>query len=159
MVKPGTMFPDPPHPIFCLTASPPDIAGSTHIMPYLRDSYKHIALFIIADHPLHEPHPLFQKFAAICKPYRNSLRPTILARAYYIGGFRKPDWSDDDILFLVTNNAIVERSYGLNGKDEMGLLIIRPDGYIAYSTPVDPNGHTLEMTDRWLMKILVRLQK
>lgn len=150
------MLPDPVHPIFCLTDTPPNIAGTTHLLPLLHDSYKHIALFFIAGRTLHEPHPLFQKFASMCKPYASNLRPTILARAFRIGGYRKPNWATDDILFLGTNTNLTVRTYGLNGKDEMGLLIIRPDGYIAYSTVVDINGSAFERMETWLSTTLVK---
>jgi hypothetical protein len=113
-------------------------------------------MFIIADHALHEPHPLFQKFKSICKLFRQNLRPVILARTYRIGGLRKPDWSDDDILFLMTNSTTIEKGYGLNGKKEMGLIIIRPDGYIAYSDLVDLNGNALDIGETWLEANLVK---
>jgi hypothetical protein len=113
-------------------------------------------LFFTADHALHEPHPLFQKFASICEPYKKCLRPVILARAFRIGGYRKPNWASDEILFLGTNTHLTERKYGLNGKDEMGLIIIRPDGYIAYSTPVDVNGNAFDKMETWLVTTLVK---
>lgn len=155
MAKPGTMLPEPKHPIFCLTESPPNVGGTTHLLPLILDSYRHIALFFMADHTLHEPHPLFQKFASICKPYGASLRPAILSRTYRIGGFRKPNWATHDILFLGTNTYLTEQGYGLNGKGEMGLIIVRPDGYIAYSTVVDANGSTFEEMETWLAATLV----
>lgn len=150
------MLPDPAHPIFSLTKLPPDTEGTTHLLPLLLESYKHIALFIIADHALHEPHPLFQKFQSVYKPYGQNLRSVILARTYRIGGLRKPDWSDDDTLFLATNSSTTEKGYGLNGKKEMGLLIIRPDGYIAYSDLIDPNGNAFESAETWLETNLVK---
>lgn len=159
MVKPGMMLPDTPHPIFCLTAFPPDVTGTTHVMSVLRNSYKHLVLFIIADHALYESHPLFQKFATMCKSFRSNLRPAILARAHRIGGFRRPDWSDDNIVFFGCNHGITEKAFGLNGKEEMGLLIIRPDGYIAFSTPIDSNGNNLDIVDQWLQTFLVKSKR
>jgi hypothetical protein len=156
MLKPGTMLPDPAHPIFCITDSPPNVAGTTHLLSLIHDSYKHVALFFIAGHTLHEPHPLFQKFASICKPYGSNLRPVILARSFRIGGFRKPNWASDDILFLGTNTHLTEKTYGLNGKSEMGLLVIRPDGYIGYSTTVDLNGNAFDRMEAWLADTLVK---
>ena len=111
---------------------------------------------MIADHALHEPHPLFQKFAGMCKAYRGNLRPVILARTYRIGGLRKPDWSDDDILFLATNSSTAEKGYGLNGKNEMGLLILRPDGFVAYSDLIDLIGNAFDSAETWLEANLVR---
>jgi hypothetical protein len=99
---------------------------------------------------------LFQKFKGICKLFRQNLRPIILARTYHIGGFRKPDWADDDILFLATNSTTTEKDYGLNGKKEMGLFIIRPDGYIANSDFVDLNGNAFDIGERWLEANLVK---
>jgi hypothetical protein len=147
---------DPPEAVFSLTASPPNVAGSTHFLPMILDSSRHVALFVIADRTLHEPHPVFQKFESICGPYRSSLRPVILALAYRIGGLRKPNWSSDDILFLATNNAEAEKAYGLNGKDEMDVIIVRPDGYIAYSTPIDNSGTNLDSITHWLQTSLVK---
>ena len=158
MVKPGTMLPDPPHPIYRLTDSPPSLTGTTHFLPLIQDSSKHIALFFVGDHTIHEPHPLLQKFASICKPYKANLQPAILARSYRIGGMRKPNWSkdNDEIHFLATHTGETDIPYGLNGKKEMGILIIRPDGYVAYSHPVDLNGNTLDSMDSWLAKQLVK---
>ena len=150
------MLPEPTHPIFCLTESPPNVGGTTHLLPLIHDSYKHIALFFVGDRTLHEPHPLFQKFASVCKPYEASLRPAMLARAYRIGGFRKPNWATNDILFLGTNTYLTEQGYGLNGKGDMGLIIVRPDGYIAYSTPVDANGNAFEGMETWLAATLAK---
>jgi hypothetical protein len=39
----------------------------------------------------------------------------------------------------------------------MGLLIVRPDGYIAYSSLVDANGDAFEDLGKWLAAILVKL--
>jgi hypothetical protein len=122
----------------------------------LSDSSKHIALFFIADHSLHEPHPLFQQFASICSSYSANLRPVILARAIRIGGLCKPSWSSDNIRFLGMGNASTEKTYGLNGKNEMGIIIVRPDGYVAYSTPIGANGENLDTIDKWLATILVK---
>ena len=149
------MLPDAIHPVFSLTESTPNVAGTTHLLPLLLDSYRHVALFIIADHALHEPHPLFQRFAEMCKPYGENLRPAILARTYRIGGLRKPNWSDDEILFLATNSSTTERGYGLNGKKEMGLIVVRPDGYIAYSTLIDLGGNAFRSVETWLTTNLV----
>ena len=151
------MLPDSAHPIFSLTDFTPNIGGTTHFVPQLLDSYKHIGLFIIADCALHEPHPLFQRFTDMCKPYGANLRPAILARTYRIGGLRKPTWSDNDILFLATNTSATERGYGLNGKKEMGLLIIRPDGYVAFSTLIDLGGNAFQSAETWLTANLVKL--
>jgi hypothetical protein len=157
MIKPGTMLPDPPHAVFSLINSPASFEGSTHLFPMLSGSSKHIALFFIADHSLHEPHPLFQQFASICSSYSASLRPVILARAVRIGGLCKPSWSSgDDICFLGTRSASTEKTYGLNGKNEMGIIIIRPDGYVAYSTPISANGKNLDTIDKWLATTLVK---
>lgn len=157
MVKPGTMLPEPPHPIFSLTDTPPNLTGTTHLLPLIQDSYKHVALFFVGDNILHEPHPLFQKFVSICKSYKANLRPVILARSYRIGGMRKPNWSqNDDIQFLATHTGQTDKAYGLDGKTEMGILIVRPDGYIAYSHPVDLNGIALDNMDSWLARILVK---
>jgi len=153
MIKAGTMLPDPQHPIFSLTDLPRSTAGSTHLFTMLSDSSKHIALFIIADHSLHEPHPLFLKFASICKPYRESLRPVVLARASRIGGLRKPNWCTDDMLFLGTS-PLTETTFGLNGKGEMGVIIVRPDGYVAYSISVGTDGANLDSMAKWLTKSL-----
>lgn len=150
------MLSDPAHPIIRLTESPPDITGTTHLLPILLDSYRHVVLFIIADHTLHEPHPLFQRFVGMCVPFGVNLRPVILARIYRVGGLRKPSWSEDDILFLATNNNKTERGYGLNGKNEMGLFIIRPDGYIAYSASVDMGGNAFRNAETWLETNIVK---
>jgi hypothetical protein len=150
------MLPEPTHPIFCLTESPPNVGGTTHLLPLIHDSYKHIALFFVGDRTLHEPHPLFQKFTSLYRLYGTSLRPAMLARAYRIGGFRKPNWATNDILFLGTNTYLTEQGYGLNGKGDMGLIIVRPDGYIAYSTPVDANGNAFEGMETWLAATLAK---
>jgi hypothetical protein len=150
------MIPDPPHPIFCLTDSPPDLSGTTHLFPLLQDSSKYIVLFFIGEHALHEPHPLFQNFVASCKPYRSSLRPAIIARAYHIGGLRKPNWGNDDTLFLATKTTVTEQVYGLNGKNDMGLIVIRPDGYVAYSDLVDATGNAFRRLDTWLTTVLIK---
>jgi hypothetical protein len=125
-------------------------------MSLIRSSYKHIALFIIADLTLHEPHPLFHQFSALCKPYSDSLRPVILARSVRIGGLRKPNWANEDILFLATNTSETEKTYGLDGKHQMGMVIVRPDGYIAYSSLVDRNGDAFEVAGKWLAGNLVK---
>ena len=129
------MLPEAPYPIFRLTDSPPNVDGVTHLFPSIHDSYK--------------------QASSRCST-NNCLRPAILARSYRIGGFRTPDWSSDDILFLATNTHLTEQAYGLNGKGEMGLLIIRPDGYIAYSTVVDTNGDMFEGVENWLASALVK---
>ena len=156
LVKPGTMLPDPRYPIFSLTGLPAQ--GLTHLFSYLSDSFKFIALFFIADHILHEPHPVFERFAIICKPYASVLRPVILARTYRVGGFRRPDWAAGykNILFLSTNNTSTEKEYGLDGVKQMGLVIVRPDGYIAYSTLIDPSGSAFAKADRYLSTILLK---
>lgn len=156
MVRPGIMLQDSLHPIFCITDSPPNVAGTTQLFRLIEDSYRHIALFFVADHTLHEPHPIFLKFGAACRPYRVSLRPVILGRAHRIGGLRKPNWADDDILFLATNDGVTERAYGLDGKKQMGLLIIRPDGHIAYSTLVEPCGNALDSMESWIATTLIK---
>ncbi len=156
MAKPGTMLPEPTHRIFSLTEFAANVGGTIHLLPLIVVTYKHIALFFVADRTLHEPHPLFQKFAAVCKPFGANLRPVILARAYRIGGFRKPNWATDDIFFLATNTYLTEQGYGLNGKCEMGLIIVRPDGYIAYSTTVDANGNAFDEMETWLAATLVK---
>ena len=155
MINPGTMIPDTKYPIFSITDSPPNIAGTTHLLTLILESYKHVALFIIADHALHPPHPLFEKFMDMCSPYRQNLRMVIIARTYRIGGLRKPDWSNDDILFLATNTGATERVYGLNGKKEMGLIIVRPDGYVGYSTLIDLYGNAFGHTETWLSENLL----
>jgi hypothetical protein len=157
MVKPGTMLPDPTQPIFELTESPPNVAGTTHFLALLVESYKHIAIFFIADHTLHEPHPLFHQFSALCKPYSGNLRPVILARSLRIGGLRKPNWADSDIRFLATNSSETEKVYALDGKQQMGLLIVRPDGYIAFSNLVNANGDAFADAGKWLTANLVGL--
>lgn len=156
LIKPGTMLPDAAQAVFPVAASPNE--GTTHLFHLLADSYKHVVLFFIAGHRLHEPHRLFEQFTALCEPYLSSLRPAILARTFCVGGFRKPDWAaeDKDILFLSTNSGTTDKQYGLDGKDQMGLLIIRPDGYIAYSTLVDESGKTFEKVDNYLTTILAK---
>lgn len=151
------MLPDSVHPIFSLADSPPYVNGTTHLLPLLCDSYKHIALFIIADHALHEPHPLFQRFVDICRQHKRSVRPAILARTYRIGGLRRPDWSesDDNILFLATDSSKTEQGYGLNGKEMMGLLIIRPDAYVTHSTRIELDGTGFQSAEAWLEANLV----
>ena len=62
----------------------------------------------------------------------------------------------DDILFLGTNTYLTEQGYGLSGKGEMGLIIVRPDGYIAYSTTVDANGNAFDEMEIWLTATLVK---
>jgi hypothetical protein len=153
------MLPDPQYPVFTLSSHQIDTTGTTHLNTILLENLKHIALFIIADHPLHEPHPLFQKFVATCKPFKASLRLAILARGYRIGGIRSPSWAneDDDILFLATNAIANEKVYGLNGKAEMGVFVVRPDGYVAYSDLVDLGGKTFDEMGRYLERILVKL--
>lgn len=127
-------------------------------MPLVRDSYKHIAIFFIADHALHEPHPLFEKFLSICDQYPSNLRAALVARTYRVGGFRTPNWAADlkNVIFLSTNNSTTEKEYGLDGDQQMGVLIVRPDGYIAYSTLVDASGSALSKVDKYLSTILVK---
>jgi hypothetical protein len=151
------MLPDPIQPVFELTVSPPNVAGTTHLLALLRESYKHIAIFFIADRTLHEPHPLFHQFSALCKPHSGNLRPVILARSLRIGGLRKPNWADDEIRFLATNSSETEKVYGLDGKQQMGLLIVRPDGYIAFSSLVNANGDDFADAGKWLAANLVGL--
>jgi hypothetical protein len=147
------MLPDPTYPIFSLEG-PLDVAGTMRLFPLLRASSKHIALFIIGDLTLHEPHPIFSKFEEFFQPYLTSLRPAMLARTFRLGGFRKPDWAKDVILLLGTNSTATEKSYGLKGKQDMVLLIIRPDGYIALSTIISPSGAEFQEIDKYLSKIL-----
>jgi hypothetical protein len=155
MIKPGTMLPDTPNPTISLTDSPANVSGSTHLFPMICDSFKHIALFVIADHRLPDPHPLFQTFSSICSPYKASLRPVILARSNRIGGLRRPNWASDDILFLATHKSS-ETAFGLNGKDQMGIMIVRPDGYVATSITIDANGNNFKSLDTWLTSNLVK---
>jgi hypothetical protein len=157
MIKPGIILPDPIHPVFEITASPPNLAGTTHFLPLLWEAYKHIAIFFIADHTLHEPHPLFHQFSILCKPYSYNLCPVVLAWSFWIGGLQKPNWADDEILFLATNSSEMEKVYGLDGTQQMGLLIVRSDGYIGYSSLVDANGDAFEDVGKWLAAILVKL--
>jgi hypothetical protein len=156
LVKPGAMLPDPRYPVFPLAASPAE--GSLHLFPLLTDSFKHVALFFIAGHELNEPHPLFDKFVALCEPYSESLRPAIMARTYAVGGFRKPNWAAEDknIIFLSTNSSSTEKIYGLNGKEQLGILIIRPDGYVAFSSLIDESGSEFKKVDNYLSTILVK---
>src|ERR1700721_1858895 len=134
------MLPDSSYPIFSLD-SPPDLAGTTRLLPLLLEESKHIALFFIGDLTLHEFHAIFAKFIQFYTPYLTNLRPVVLSRTYRLGGFRKPNWTpDNDILFLATNSSAVERRYGFNGKEEMGVFIIRPDGYIGISTIIQESG-------------------
>jgi hypothetical protein len=152
-LKPGTMFPDPLHPIFSLKSTPPSLSGTTHLLPLINTT-KHLALFLISDLSVHEPHPPFLKFSAICKPYANALQPAVLARAYRIGGFRKPDWAGDGITFLASRGD-VNGEFGLVGK-QLGLVIVRPDGYVGFSCSVDESGGLLDYAAKWLEGMLVK---
>lgn len=143
------MFPDPAEPVFCITDSPSSMTGTRKLVPLILESDKHVALFFIGDLVLHEAHPLFLRFASMCKLYGH-LRPIILARTSRIGGMRKPDWSDDDILFLATNSTRTKKTYGLNGKNDLGLIIIRPDGYVGYSMTIDESGNAFQSAEAWL---------
>lgn len=147
------MLPDPRHPIFSLKLSPPSLSGTTHLIPLLNTT-KHIALFLISDLSVHEPHPLFHKFSAISEPYSKVLQPVILARAFRIGGFRKPDWAGDDIIFLAARGDI-NAEFGLQGK-QLGLVVVRPDGYVAFSCLLDVSGRAFENAEKWLAGILVK---
>ena len=84
------------------------------------------------------------------------MRPVIVARHFQIGGYRKPDWAGDDVLFLATHTNLNERSYGLNGKGEMGVVLVRPDGYVAFSTAVEQNGSGLEEMANFMAKLFVK---
>jgi hypothetical protein len=148
------MFPDAPDPLICVSGSHADLTETTPLLPVLLNSYNHIALFFIGDLALHEPHPLFLGFAGLCRKF-SSLRPVMIARFYRFGGLRKPDWADDDILFLAASSSRTEASCGLNGRNEMGLVIVRPDGYVAYSAKVDAGGKELLGTQLWLEQVLL----
>lgn len=154
LVKPGTMFPEAPYPLLCISGSSENLTETTQILPLLLNSYNHIAVFFIGDLALHEPHPLFLRFVNLCKRF-NSLRSAIVARLHRFGGLRKPEWAEDDILFLAASSTKTEMGYGLNGIREMGLVIIRPDGYVAYSTLVDASGNTFRTTQSWLEQYLL----
>jgi hypothetical protein len=155
MVAPGTMLLDPIRPVFRITATPPDVHGTTHLFPLLQDGSKYTALFFIAARTLHEPHPIFLQFVAVCKPYSGSVRPAMMARAFQIGGYRKPDWAQDDVLFLGTHTNLNEKMYGLNGNGEMGVVLVRPDGYVAFSAIVGPNGNGLNEMGAFIAKLFV----
>jgi hypothetical protein len=148
------MLSDCPVPVFSLTSEPPSMVGTTHLSTLLLDSSKHVALFFIGDTMVHRPQPLFEKFATICKRYQTNLRPVIVAQAHRIGGLRRPEWSNEDILFLGTKTSRTERVYGLNG-NEMGVLIVRPDGYIGFSIPIDRQGNAFNQIDSFLFSILL----
>jgi hypothetical protein len=143
------MFPDPPYSVYCMTASSLSTIGTTHLLPLLLESNKHIAIFFIGDLVLHEPHPLFLRFTSVCKQFK-SLRPVMVGRFHRLGGLRKPDWADDDTLFLATNSARTDRTYGMNGRYCTGLIIVRPDGYVAYSTRMDSSGNAFQSSQVWL---------
>ena len=143
------MFPDPPYPVYSLTASSLSTIGTTHLLPLLLESNKHIAIFFIGDLVLHEPHPLFLRFTSVCKQFK-SLRPVMVGRLHRLGGLRKPDWADDNTLFLATSSARTDRTYGMKGKNCTGLIIVRPDGYVAYSTIMDSGGKAFQSSEVWL---------
>jgi len=153
LVKPGTMFPEAPYPLLFISGSSADLTETTRLLPLLLKSHNHMAVFFIGDLVLHEPHPLFLRFVDLCRRFK-SLRPAIVARLHRVGGLRRPDWAEDDILFLAASSTKTERGYGLNGKREMGLVIIRPDGYVAYSALVDASGNTFRSTQSWLEQYL-----
>ena len=57
---------------------------------------------------------------------------------------------------MATNTSETETTYGLDGKQQMGMVIVRPDGYIAYSGLVDRNGDAFEVAGKWLTGNLVK---
>ena len=69
---------------------------------------------------------------------------------------QKPSWADDDILFLATNAIANERVFGLNGKKEMGVFVVRPDGYIGFSAVVDMSGRAFDDVDDYLAMLFVK---
>ena len=148
------MFPEAPYPLLCISGSSADLTETTQLLPLLLDSYNHIAVLFIGDLVLHEPHPLFRRFVDLCRRFK-SLRPAIVARLHRVGGLRVPGWAEDEILFLAASSTKTEMEYGLNGKREMGLVIIRPDGYVAYSTLVDASGNPFPSTQSWLEQYLL----
>jgi len=156
MVAPGERIPDPPSPIFCLTDNPPNVDGTTRLMPLIEESHKHTVLFLLGDKTIHEPHPLLLQFASVCTPYLSSARPAILGRAYCMGGLRTPNWASKDIMFLATETNLTEKRFGLNGKDDMGVVVIRPDGYVAFSSPVDAIGNGLIEMSLFLSQLFVK---
>jgi len=156
MVAPGSMLPDPVRPVFRVAANPPDVHGTTHLLAILQEGSKYNALFFIGARTLHEPHPIFQAFISNCKPFSASVRPAIIARHFQIGGYRKPDWAGDDVLFLGTHTNLNERWYGLNGKGEMGVVLVRPDGYVAFSTIVEQNGSGLKAMADFMAKLFLK---
>jgi hypothetical protein len=156
MVAPGTMLPEPVRPVFRVDSSPPDVHGTTHLLTLLESGPKYIALFFIATRILHEPQPIFRKFLGICKPYSAAVRPAIMARYFQIGGYRKPDWAEGDVLFLGTHTNLNEKVYGLNGKDEMGVVLVRPDGYVAFSSPAREDGSELNEMGAFMAKLCVK---
>jgi len=147
------MLPDPRHPIFSLTSSPPSISGTTHLLPLLNTT-KHTALFLISDLAVHEPHPLFLRFSATCKPYANILQPAVLTRAYRMGGFRKPDWAGENIAFLASR-ADINVEFGLDRR-QMGMVIVRPDGYVGFSCLINASGGSFDYVEKWLAEMLVK---
>jgi len=150
------MLPDSVRPVFRVAANPPDVHGTTHVLTILQHGSKYNALFFVGARSLHEPHPIFQAFIAHCKPFSASVRPAIVARHFQIGGYRKPDWAGDNVLFLGTHTNLNERSYGLNGKDEMGVILVRPDGYVAFSTAVEQSGSGLKEMRNFMSKLFVK---
>jgi len=156
MVGPGERMPDPPSPVFCLTNNPSNITGTTHLMPLIADSNKHTVLFLLGDKAVHEPHPLLLQFASICTPYLSSVRPAILSRGYRMGGLRTPNWASQDITFLGTETDLTEKKFGLNGKDDMGVIVIRPDGYVAFSSLVNANGYGFTELSDFLSQLFVK---
>ena len=155
-MAPGERVPDPPSPVFCLTDIPPNVAGTTHLMALIQDSDKHIVLLLLADQAVHEPHPLLIHFTSATRPFLSCVRPAVLCRAYRMGGLRTPNWATKDIMFLATETNLAEKKYGLNGKDEVGVIVIRPDGYVAFSSRVSGNGNGLVEMSLFLSELFIR---
>jgi hypothetical protein len=156
MIAPGSMLPDPVRPVFRVNSSPPDVHGTTHLLTILEDSSKYTALFFIAARTLHEPQPIFRRFLETCKPCSGVVLPAIMGRYFSIGGYRQPNWAEGDVLVLGTHTNLNEKVYGLNGKDEMGVVLVRPDGYVAFSSPVREDGSGLKELGVFMAKLFVK---
>lgn len=79
-----------------------------------------------------------------------------MGRYFSIGGYRQPNWAEGDILVLGTHTNLNEKVYGLNGKDEMGVVLVRPDGYVAFSSPVREDGSGLKELGVFMAKLFVK---
>lgn len=71
-----------------------------------------------------------------------------------MGGFRKPDWAGEEIKFLASR-GLVNKEFGLESK-QMGVVLVRPDGYVGFSCLVDARGKSLDYAAKWLEGMLVK---